>query len=377
MPDVLFSILLPTRNRAELLGAAISSVLRQTYHRFELIISDNDTEGTRTHDVVQEFTDPRIRYYRTDGQLAMSENWNSALEKAAGTHIIVLEDKQRLVPNTLEVLANVIACNNAAVISYLWDRLDVGSPEQTFALDDQAWKVERHSTKDLIKRFATDEIYVDRLFACGENSCVSRETIKKVKEQSTSGKAFNPLSPDISFGFAICACEEAFWHVAAPLVYSPDFANKDHARYSNGFGLFQKSPETKEYFRHVGVPVQEIVALVPVKSEWLLTNIYLFDYFKHYVSVVGSAAPEINWARYIVTCIQGVRNMRSLGGRTESEDAEIARVLKERGLFFRLSVLGNLVSKISKRKLLRLFRKIRQKRRVRLVAIGKASAGLN
>src|SRR4051812_7380752 len=96
-----FSILLPTRNRSEIVGGAIESVLAQTFADFELIISDNDISNTATRDEVGRYSDPRIRYVRTNGNLSMHENWENALNQASGRYCLILEDKMRLVSNAL------------------------------------------------------------------------------------------------------------------------------------------------------------------------------------------------------------------------------------------------------------------------------------
>lgn len=56
------SIILPTYNRAHLLGKTLKSILSQTYPSFELIlVDDGSTDDTRQ--LVESYGDKRIRYY--------------------------------------------------------------------------------------------------------------------------------------------------------------------------------------------------------------------------------------------------------------------------------------------------------------------------
>ena len=53
------SVILPTHNRASLVGRAIRSVLAQTFRDWELLVVDDDSIDN-TREVVLAFRDPRI-----------------------------------------------------------------------------------------------------------------------------------------------------------------------------------------------------------------------------------------------------------------------------------------------------------------------------
>ena len=63
MSQVLFSIIIPTRQRHDTLKYSIQSVITQTYKEFELIVMDKFSTP-ETAEVVASFNDPRIKYYR-------------------------------------------------------------------------------------------------------------------------------------------------------------------------------------------------------------------------------------------------------------------------------------------------------------------------
>ena len=62
---VAVSVIMPTYNRAGLIGRSIKSVLRQTMPDFELIIID-DASTDNTEEVVRKFEDDRIVYIKLD-----------------------------------------------------------------------------------------------------------------------------------------------------------------------------------------------------------------------------------------------------------------------------------------------------------------------
>lgn len=86
-----FSVLLPTRNRLDLLRYAITSVVEQDYQDWEIIVSDNFSEED-VKSYIQSLDDPRIKYYRTSSFVSVTDNWNNALEKSSGDYVIMLGD---------------------------------------------------------------------------------------------------------------------------------------------------------------------------------------------------------------------------------------------------------------------------------------------
>ena len=86
-----FSVLLPTRNRIELLKFAVASVIKQDYENWEIIISDNFSEEDIAG-YVETLKDPRIKYFRTPSFVPVTENWNYALDRSSGDYVIMLGD---------------------------------------------------------------------------------------------------------------------------------------------------------------------------------------------------------------------------------------------------------------------------------------------
>jgi len=78
------SVIIPTRNRAQLLKRAIQSILGQTYQDFEIIIVD-DGSTDNTDEVAAGFRDERLR------DECLNENWFMNLKHAQD----IIEDWMR------------------------------------------------------------------------------------------------------------------------------------------------------------------------------------------------------------------------------------------------------------------------------------------
>lgn len=100
--DTLVSVIMPTKNRRDIIHHAIRSVLAQSYKNFELIIvDDGSTDGT-TDDIYLNFNDPRIVVLSSDGQ-GVCEARNTGLRHSSGEIVAYLDDDNRWHNDYLEI----------------------------------------------------------------------------------------------------------------------------------------------------------------------------------------------------------------------------------------------------------------------------------
>ena len=92
-----FSVLLPTRNRLDLLRLAIKTVLRQDYDNWEIVVSDNASHED-IRGFVESLADERVIYVRSETPIPVTDNWNLALSRSSGDYIIMLGDDDGLMP---------------------------------------------------------------------------------------------------------------------------------------------------------------------------------------------------------------------------------------------------------------------------------------
>jgi len=103
------SIIIPTYNRAVYLSAAIDSVLCQTYKDFELIVVD-DGSSDNTREIVQAYSDQRIRYlYKKNGGAASA--LNLGIKNSRGNFIARLDSDDIFLPKKLEIQVESLDVN--------------------------------------------------------------------------------------------------------------------------------------------------------------------------------------------------------------------------------------------------------------------------
>lgn len=141
----MISIIIPSFNRADLLGETLEAILRQDYANWEAIIVD-DGSTDRNEEIAKEFTrrDERIRFIKRDknpGGAPVCRN--IGIQNAKGSFLIFLDSDDLLLPFTLSQRAKKIQeepdfdfwvfpmltfRNNPEDARFLWS-IDTGEPD--------------------------------------------------------------------------------------------------------------------------------------------------------------------------------------------------------------------------------------------------------
>lgn len=97
------SFCMSTFRRAEFLRNSLSQIRQQTFRDFEVVVSDNDPEGSAAS-VVQEFRDDRFKYFHNGDNLGMVRSFNKSIERATGQFIVMITDDDPVYPEMLQTL---------------------------------------------------------------------------------------------------------------------------------------------------------------------------------------------------------------------------------------------------------------------------------
>lgn len=119
---VKFSIIIPTRDRPELLALAVQYALSQKYKNIELIVSDNSTtpdyKKKNKHKIEKSLKEHKVLFVSPDKQLSVPEHFEFALQYATGDYVLFLTDKMMLLPDTLTSAAEVIKKTEAEIVNW-------------------------------------------------------------------------------------------------------------------------------------------------------------------------------------------------------------------------------------------------------------------
>ena len=135
------SVIIPTRDRAELLRGAVEAVLGQTHAGLELIIVD---DGSRDHTpgVIADFSsDPRVRALRNEESRGAAEARNAGAGTARGDLLLFEDDDCRGAPERIEKLVRALDPVPGAAYAFCHSRRVMASGEVVVKGDEGAWSI--------------------------------------------------------------------------------------------------------------------------------------------------------------------------------------------------------------------------------------------
>jgi glycosyltransferase involved in cell wall biosynthesis len=102
------SFCISTYKRPDFLRTQLACISRQTFSDFKIVISDNDPEAS-ARQIVEEFNDPRIRYFHNETNLGMLKSFNKSVERADTEYVVMVTDDDPVFPDMLQDLFKIVA----------------------------------------------------------------------------------------------------------------------------------------------------------------------------------------------------------------------------------------------------------------------------
>jgi hypothetical protein len=240
-----FSIVVPTRNRADVLRSAITTAVSQDDSALQIIISDNASDDD-TRAVVQSFADARVRYVNPGRTLGMAEHWEFALSHVTGDYATVLGDDDGLLPDAVKRARDIMERHGVQAVA--WRKAEYHWPDHIVP-SFRNWlqvpfgdETVLETTSVLREVLAFKRTYTD--LPCIYNSFVATEILHTLRMR-TNGHLLPCVTPDIYSGMAIASVIDHYAFSGLPLSVNAA------SRHSNGtLASFRgvNTPGTAEHY---------------------------------------------------------------------------------------------------------------------------------
>lgn len=238
-----FSIVIPTRNRHEMLFYSIKTILQQSFTNYELIICDNNS-SQETQEVASSFDSEKIKYIRSNQSISMTENWELAVSHAAGKYIAVIADNDGFIDGSLTFLFKLLQKRDFPEVirweknEFIWP--DIGTEQNNQLVLRTNPRAEVLNSNDIILNVLAGEMKFQMLPMI-YNSIISISLIKKIKAET--GRVFNSISPDLYTGFSFSYLSKSYLSINIPITVGGTSAK------SNGLNCMKKSNQIVDEFK--------------------------------------------------------------------------------------------------------------------------------
>ena len=175
------SVIIPTYNRASLLGRSIKSVLSQTFQDFEIIVVD-DASVDNTEEVVRIIGDPRILYLKHETNSGGSAARNTGIKAARGDFIAFQDSDDEWLPEKLEKQIKIMADappNVGVVYTGFWR---IQGDKKEYIPGPEVQVKEGNIHRELLKgNFVTTQVVVVKK-ECFEKAGMFDETLPRLQD---------------------------------------------------------------------------------------------------------------------------------------------------------------------------------------------------
>lgn len=229
------SIVIPTRERCNVLQSSLRTAVSQDYDRLEILVSDNcstdDTEG-----VVRSLRDPRVRYLNPGRRLSMSHNWEFALSHVADGWVTVIGDDDGLLPGSVAAVAEIIRSTDvrairSSVCSYAWPAA-LGTEFGQLRVPMRTGHETRDSRTWLAKVLNGEADY-PQLPMLYNGGYVDMSVLQEIK--SRTGSMYLSRIPDVYSAVSIASTVPSYLYRREPL------AINGASQHSTGTAIFSQS----------------------------------------------------------------------------------------------------------------------------------------
>jgi len=126
MQQPLISIIVPTFNRAKTIARTIDSILLQTYQNLEIIIIEDGSQD-ETMEVLEKYTDNRIRIIQHEHNKGVTGAKNTGLNSIHGEWFTILDSDDEIISQALETMIQVPLEKDPEVNAVMCNCLDIST----------------------------------------------------------------------------------------------------------------------------------------------------------------------------------------------------------------------------------------------------------
>lgn len=219
-----FNLMIPTRDRHDVLVHCLSTVAATDYDNAQFIVSDNSVSG-EAREIVNSFRDSRFRYVRPPKRLSMSSNYEYALSYCSHGWVSVLGDDDAVFPDSIRRVVELANFYEVDALSsnHLFFKWGTSKSNDGILLLPRNEENEVFNGKtvlrDLVRGrsvFGPDYTRLPWLYHGG----AARLTLINASRCPSTGRFFNGVVPDVYSAVALARITDRYLRIGMPSVIS-------------------------------------------------------------------------------------------------------------------------------------------------------------
>jgi hypothetical protein len=293
MTEPRMTVVIPTRERCDVLDKALRTVTVQDYENLEILVSDNYSRD-RTEDVVRAANDKRIRYVNTGKRLSMSHNWEFALSHVSEGWVTIIGDDDGLLPGSLNKVAAIIRSTGvqavrSSVCQYQWPSMtgtDFGRLSIPLGIGYQV-----RGSEAWLARVMNGQAGYSELPMLYNGGFVSVPVLQEIARKS--GTVYRSCSPDIYSAIAVASAIGTYAYSREPL------AVNGASSHSTGTASFSPPPQPNgspvDKFRsEPNIPFHECIPLQHDGNYPLSIQVSVYESYLQSVCLRDAVAEDMH-----------------------------------------------------------------------------------
>lgn len=237
MPDPKITVIVPTRERCDVLEKCLRTLTTQQYANLDIIVSDNCSADC-TERVVRDASDPRIRYLRTERRVSMTQNWEFALRHVTDGWVSFIGDDDGLPPRAIERVARLISETGCKTIrsrfsTFEWPALT--GRGYGYLLTPLGNRMRMRCSAEWLARVMNGQAKYTELPMLYNGGYVHMSVLEHIRTRT--GAYFRSSSPDVYSAVAIASVTDEYLHTDEPLAISGT------SRHSTGNSFYSSTPQ--------------------------------------------------------------------------------------------------------------------------------------
>ena len=290
------AIVIPTRNRSDLVGFAVRSALKLGRSPMRVFVSDNSTDVAESRDIealTRSIADERLTLLRPPQPLSMTKHWNwvmsEVLQRSSASHVAYLTDRMIFRTALFEEAVAISVKFPGDIVSYADDRLEDEDFPIVYRPSIRSGTTYRIQSQSLLELSARMVFYtcLPRMLNC----IAPRAHIEKLGKRY--GNYFDSASPDFCFCYRSLEATESILYLDKSVMLS-----HGHGR-SNGHSFIRgvSTEASKDYLKDLAGT--QINVDTPLPNVRTVGNAIASEYLRVRRETGSAAMPALSMPAYL------------------------------------------------------------------------------